>query len=228
MDTLMSAENEAAAVEVYNAPQPVRLLAKLFSYLLHPLFIPTYFFLWVMFRFPYEFAGMDEHTMNVRLLGTFWTTAFFPAFAVFLLWRLKFISSIMLRIQKERIVPYVITMFFYWWMWYLSKNFKDQPSVLKFFYLGIFLTTVAGLIFNNFVKISMHAMGMAGILVGVILTCFVYQTHQGLDLSVVIIATGIVCTSRLVLNDHSTGEVWLGLFAGIFCQLIAYFFTFIW
>ncbi|MFX9915856.1 hypothetical protein ABTP64_18780, partial [Acinetobacter baumannii] len=80
---------------------------------------------------------------------------FFPAFSVFLLYQLKFIENIYLRSQKERIAPYIITMIFYWWMWYLSRNFTDQPEVLRFFFLGIFLSTVVGLIANNFFKISM-------------------------------------------------------------------------
>ena len=62
------------------------------------------------------------------------TNTFFPAFAVFLFARLKLSDSIFLRTQKERIIPYVITMFFYWWMYYLSRNFLDQPIVLKYFY----------------------------------------------------------------------------------------------
>ncbi|MFM9735923.1 hypothetical protein, partial [Streptomyces niveiscabiei] len=61
-------------------------------------------------------------------------------------------------------------MFFYWWMYYLSKNFTDQPVVLKFFFMGIFITTVFGLILNNYYKISMHAMGAGGLVTAIILS----------------------------------------------------------
>jgi hypothetical protein len=113
-----------------------------------------------MTLFPYEFAGITPWQLKLRLFSVFWMTAFFPSFAVFLLWRLKFSDSIFLRTQKERIIPYIITMFFYWWMHYLSRNFPDQPAVLKFFYTGIFMSSVAGLLANNSYKISMHAMGV--------------------------------------------------------------------
>ena len=206
---------------------PVKLLAKLVSYIFHPLFIPTFVFVWLLFRFPYEFAGITQVAVRYRVFSVFWMTAFFPAFAVFLLWRLKFINNIMLRTPKDRIVPYMITMFFYWWMWYLSRNFTDQPIVIKFFYLGIFLTTVAGLTVNNFLKISMHAMGAAGAMIFVILTCFTYGMHLGSDISVAVLATGLICTARLALSEHSTAEVYIGLLAGIVCQLIAYYFTMI-
>lgn len=84
-------------------------------------------------QFPYEFAGITSWQLKLKLFSTFWMTAFFPAFAVFLLWKLDLTKSIFLRTQKERIIPYVITMFFYWWMYYLSRNMKDQPEALKFF-----------------------------------------------------------------------------------------------
>ena len=90
-------------------------------------------------------------------------TAFFPAFAVFLLWRLKLSESIYLRTQKERIIPYFVTMFFYWWMYYLSKNQTDQPAVLKFFYFGIFWSSIIGVIINNFIKISLHTIAAGSV-----------------------------------------------------------------
>lgn len=208
-------------------PVLVKVLAKLASYVFHPLFIPTYVFLWMLFRFPYEFAGISRAAVPFRIINVFWMTAFFPAFAVFLLWRLKFINNIMLRIPKDRIVPYMITMFFYWWMWYLSRNFTDQPVALKFFYLGIFLTSVAGLTFNNFIKISMHAMGAAGAMTCIILTCFLYGMHLGNDISIAVLATGLICSARLALSEHSTAEIYIGILAGVTCQFIAYYFTII-
>lgn len=219
--------------DIINSPEPVqqplfvRVCAKIVSYVFHPLFIPTYFFIWLMIRFPYEFAGITEKIERLRLLGAFWTTAFFPAFAVFMLWRLKFVDSIMLRTQKERIIPYIITMFFYWWMWYLSRNFNDQPIVLKSFYLGIFFTTVVGLVLNTFFKISMHSMGVAGAWAGMLLSCFLYHIHLGADIALVTLISGVVCTSRLLLNDHNNGEVYLGFFSGVFCQVLAYYFVFV-
>jgi len=149
-------------------------------------------------------------------------TAFFPAFSVFLLWRLKLIQNVYLRTQQERIVPYIITMIFYWWMWYLSRNFTDQPAVLQFFYFGIFLSTVFGLIINTFVKISMHAMGIAGGCMFILLTCFFSQTFLGTDISTATLLAGLVCTARLLLDTHSNSEVYIGLFIGVLCQLIAY------
>ena len=173
-------------------PSVLRFIAKFISYILHPLFIPTYIFFWLTYRFPNEFAGMTPLTMFARKFGVFWMSAFFPAFSVFLLWRLKFIDSIYLRTQKERIVPYIISMIFYWWLWYLSRNFTDQPDVLRFFFFGIMLNTVAGLIANNFIKISMHAMGAGSAVTFIILTALYYKVYTGTDIIAAVFTADII------------------------------------
>ena len=116
-------------------------------------------------------------------------------------------------------------MFFYWWMYYLSRNFTDQPVVLKFFYMGIFMATVFGLILNNYYKISMHAMGVGGGMMAVYLFAFYYQMPLGISMSEATLITGIVCTSRFLVSDHTSKEIYAGLFVGGICQLIAFFFV---
>jgi hypothetical protein len=202
----------------------LRFAGQAISYLFHPLFIPTYIFIFLVYQVPYEFAGITDYQLKLRIFSIFWMTAFFPAFAVFLLWRLKFSSSIFLRTQKERIVPYVITMFFYWWMYYLSRNFSDQPVVLKFFYMGIFASTVVGLILNNYFKISLHGIGVGGALMAVILFSLHYKLQLGISISIAALLTGIVCSARLLVSDHSEKEVYTGLLVGAMCQLVAFYF----
>ena len=198
--------------------------AKVISYVFHPLFIPTFVFIFLVRVVPYEFAGITPFQLQLRIFSIFWLTAFFPAFAVFLLWRLKFSESIFLRTQKERIVPYIVTMFFYWWMYYLSRNFTDQPAVLKFFYMGIFVSTVIGLMLNSYFKISLHAMGVGGALAAIILFAMYYKLPLGAQISVTAIIAGTVCTSRLLVSDHTNKEIYTGLFAGILSQIAAYWF----
>jgi membrane-associated phospholipid phosphatase len=203
-------------------PAVLRAVAKLVSYLFHPLFLPTYIFFWVLLRLPFEFAGITPLTLFARKITVFWMTAFFPAFSVFLLWRLKFIANIFLKTQKERIAPYIITMIFYWWMWYLSRNFTDQPIVLKFFFFGIFTSTIFALIINSFFKISMHAMGIGGALAFVIITGFYYGVYLGTDITIMVLLAGLVCTARLLLGHHNNLQIYAGLILGILCQLIGY------
>lgn len=203
-------------------PKIVIYIAHSLSYVLHPLFIPTYFFLFLMQVLPFEFVGITEWQLKMRLFSVAWLTAFFPAFAVFLLWRLKLSDSIFLRTQKERIIPYVITMFFYWWMYYLSRNFTDQPIALKFFYLGIFVASAIGMTVNNFMKVSLHAMGIAGLTTAVILVSVFYPVNNAVWVLLAVLLTALVISARLVVSDHTKKELVVGLFIGVFTQVAAY------
>ena len=171
---------------------------------------------------PFEFVGITEWQLKMRLFSVAWLTAFFPAFAVFLLWRLKFSDSIFLRTQKERIIPYVITMFFYWWMYYLSRNFTDQPIALKFFYLGIFVASAIGMTVNNFMKVSLHAMGIAGMTTAIALVSIFYPVNNALWLPLAILIAALVISARMVVSDHSNKELVVGAAIGVGTQLAAY------
>ena len=91
--------------------------------------------------------------------------------------------------------------------------------------MGIFIATVFGLILNSYFKISLHAMGIGGALASIILFAMYYQMPLGVSMSVATIITGIVCTSRFLVSDHTPKEIYTGLFVGIGCQLGAYYFV---
>src|SRR3954471_22036054 len=95
--------------DVYQS-SALKIPAKIVSYILHPLFMPTYIFIWLTWRFPINFDDISVTGLTFKIVSVFLNATFFPAFAVFLLWKLKFIEGIFLRTQKDRIIPYIITM----------------------------------------------------------------------------------------------------------------------
>jgi len=206
-----------------NTSKPLRYSAQFISYVFHPLFVPTLFFLYLVKVVPYEFVGITEWQLKLKIFSIFWLTAFFPAFAVFLLWRLKFSESIFLRTQKERVIPYVITMFFYWWMYYLSRTFTDQPLALKYFYFGIFIASSLGLITNNFIKVSLHAIGVSGLFTAVVLAGFLYPINNFIWVGTAAMLAGVVVSARMIVSDHTQQELIVGFGIGVLTQLIAYF-----
>lgn len=196
----------------------VRYLAKLISYLLHPLFMPLIFFGWLTLRFGWQFPDMSADMWVRRWLVVGVNTLLFPGIIVLLMWRLGFVQNIFLRTQKERIIPYISTMFFYWWIYYLSRNFTDQPEALKAFYLGSFICISAALICNSFFKISMHALGMGGLAAAMVLTSASYATYLGADLLVVLLLAGLTGSARLALGHHHSAEIYMGYFVAIASQ----------
>ena len=211
---------------VHPLPQPtwLRVFAKIISYLFHPLFIPAYLAAYVIYIHPYAFAMLDEKQKLIRWLSVFVTTAFFPAVTVFLLWRLKFASSIFLKTQKERIIPYVTSVIYFFWAFYVSKNLPGSPPVIVFLFLGIFLSTSAALMANSYFKISLHGLGVGGAAAYMILLSMASMQSMGLVIAATTIVAGLVCTSRLIISDHRPFDIYWGVIIGAVSQYVAYLF----
>jgi hypothetical protein len=208
----------------FTAPQPapVRFAAKLISYIFHPLFIPGFICTYLIYVHPYAFAGLTDKGRLMKFVSLFLITGLFPAFTVFLLWRLDFANSIFLRTPKERIIPYMSCTIYYFWAWYVTRSQEGNPPVLVFFLLGLFITTSIAVIVNNYFKISMHAMGVGGGAAFMILMGLSDTTYMAMPITIATLIGGLVCTSRFIVSNHKPGDVYSGLFLAAFCQLVAW------
>jgi hypothetical protein len=222
MDTIIM---ENATLPAPDQPKntAIRILAHFISYVFHPIFIPSYVTAFLVYIHPYAFAGFDSKTKFFRVLFVVFDTAFLPLFSVFLMYALKLIKSVQLKTQKERIIPYAAAMVFFFWAWYVSKNLSDSPESFIQFLLGTFIAVMGAWMYNIYMKISMHAIAMGGLVAFFLLQVLLREEDAtGLYLSVAIVIAGLVCTSRLIVSDHHPREVYGGLLIGALSQLIAF------
>jgi hypothetical protein len=209
---------------VSREPLVVRGLANFVSYVFHPLFITAYVMAFMLYVHPYAFAGYTDKMKMLRLLSILVSTTLLPAFSVFLLWRLEFISSIHLRTQRERIIPYAIALIFYFWVWYVFRNL-NSPEAVKEFLLGVFLCVCAAWMANIAFKVSMHSIAVGGMLMFIMLQAFKDAAIGQVYVSIALLITGIVCTARLMVGGHLRFEVYAGLFLGALAQVVATWFS---
>jgi hypothetical protein len=200
----------------------VRFFAHVFSVLFHPLFIPFYVIAFLINYHPSYFSGFSFYSKFEIMRSVFVNTIIFPAFALLVMKGLGFVKSILLHTQQDRIGPYLANMIFYFWMARVFFNFKpDLTPVLAVFMTGVFLTTAVALIANIFSKISMHAIGCGGMLGIFIIIMNSNSMLMTWPLSIALLITGITCTSRLIVSNHTPKEIYLGLFVGLVCQFAA-------
>jgi hypothetical protein len=204
-------------------PGIVKVLAHFFSVIFHPLFIPVIAAWFLAFWQPGYFTGISPHDKTMIVIRVGYNTIFYPALTVLLLKGLGFIKSIFLKTQRERIVPYIATNIFYFWVFLVFRNQPEVPVILTSFMFGAFLASSAALIANIYFKISMHALGvgsLCGLMLIIIFSGFTYAVF--LMAMLVFLITGIVCTSRMIVSDHKPGDIYSGIFIAILCQLIAF------
>lgn len=207
---------------VSNQPKALQVLATIVSYVFHPIFMPTIMAMALYFFSPVSFSGIDAHTLKYRLISIVMITILFPLFSVVLMKALGFIKSIHMRDPRDRIIPLIATMIFYFWAQQVFSHLKDTPFVLKVLMLGCFWGIIVLFMVNIFLKVSMHTMAAGG-MIGIILV-LLYTSNVNLmtPLFAALIIAGLVGTARLILNEHRPGEIWLGYFLGIAVQLGAW------
>ena len=218
MNTLLQ---ENTISEKPNSHPVLKLLAHFFSYVFHPIFIPIYAISFLVFIHPSYFTGFSEKRKIMTVVISTVNLVLFPLLSVLLLKAVGFIDSIFLRTRKDRIIPYMACGIFFFWAYTVFNKQTFYPAILSSFILGVFLAASAALIANIYFKISMHAIGVGG-LIGL---CVVVANGNTMlmtwPLSAAFLLAGIVCTARLIVSDHSQKDIYFGLALGLLAQLVA-------
>ena len=188
-------------------------LAKIFSVLFHPLFMPVYTIL-IWFNLDIYISLIIPYQFKLFILGIIIiTTLLFPMIFIMMMLRRKIITSLQMETKEERIYPMAITAVFFFLSYYMLKQLQIS-YFFTLFLLGISFLTVLSLIINFYYKISIHMVGIGGmlgaftglsIMLGVNIVYFVIP---------IIIIAGITGTSRLILGAHKPIQVYSGFLLG--------------
>ena len=218
--------HETREAEAPQQPAILRLTANILSYIFHPVFVPVMVVWFLVYVHPYLFAGFADIQKIRTVMMAVVSFTFFPLVTVLLLKGLKFIDTIFLRTQKDRVIPFIACMIWYFWIWYVWNNFgktgdTDMPREAVQFALATFISTIIGLMVNIKMKVSLHAISAGIVLTFFILMAFTQQLNFGLWLAVAFLLTGLVCTARFLVSDHTEQEVYGGLLVGAVSMIIA-------
>jgi hypothetical protein len=200
----------------------VRITARIISYVFHPIFIPVYLAGFIVKTEAHLFTSLTDFGKAIFIIRFGTIYIMFPLISVLLMKGLGFISSIHLKTQRDRIIPYIVCMVYYWWMWWVLHNQVDLfPKECIILSLAIFLASVGGLMANIRMKVSMHAMA-AGIMISFVMLLGLSQyINFGAHISIAILLGGIICTARFIDSDHTAKEIYVGLLIGVLSFVLA-------
>jgi hypothetical protein len=210
-------------------PPALQFFAKLVSYFFHPIFMPVLLSVVLWKLMPAAFAGIPSQKLWLGLISLASTTVFFPLVTVALLRGLGFIKSIQMRISKDRVIPLIATMIFYFWAQQVFGHpFKiDQrelywPLIIRILLLGSFWGVILLFLESIFFKVSMHTTAAGGAIGIMIVLLFLSPINMLTALICTILIGGVVGTARLILKEHTTPEIWMGYITGLVVQLAAW------
>ena len=198
-----------------------RVMARIMSILFHPLLVGVWMMAYVTFIHPTLFLAVSDRSRLLKMATFTNNNLVFPLLVVLLLKGLGFSSSIFLRTQKERIVPYIASVIFFFWTWNVFNHQEDAPQALRDMCQGIFFAASAGLVLNSYFKISMHAIGMGGLVGFMLMLALQGQAYSLLPLAASLLLSGLVCTARLIDSDHYPFDILSGFLMGFLAQWVA-------
>jgi hypothetical protein len=190
-----------------------KTLARILSFLFHPLLVPSYFLL-VLFRLPlYRQLSIPVHIKHMVLLFVFLLTFVLPAVTAVGMWLLKMIQSLEMRRKNERFFPMmIIAVFFYITFYSLKQLPVFQPATL--FMLGSTVLVLLGIVINYFYKISQHMIAWGGFSGALFALGFTSGIPIYFFLFGVLFISGITGYARLKCRAHTPFEVYSGWFLG--------------
>lgn len=197
---------------------PVRVVAQLVSIVLHPVFMPLYSCLLLYRIAPQLFAAVPPKQLYGWLGMVLINTLMFPLLLMGLLKGLGFIKSIFLKETKERVIPLIGVMVFYFWPYLVAKN-VHAPEAARILMLGNFWGVIAVFMCTIFFKISMHTSGLGSLLGFLIVLSVLLGNTLLMPLLAAFAAALLIIWARKAVGAHSWKELLLGLGLGVAAQL---------
>ncbi|MDA8980084.1 hypothetical protein N9G63_03475 [Chitinophagales bacterium] len=201
-------------------------LANLISYFMHPMLMPFYMAIIIVFAHPQQFTDTSVIHNEVRLMYYGALTVFFPLFAFFLMRRLDVISSFKMDNHKERFIPLIALATFWLWAYYM---FKEGGLYRTSSYYPLGLMTLGSIIslfvlfpLNFISNVSWHMVG-AGALISMLINIMrTSQYNLLLPLLLVIVLVGLLASARNSLNLVNKSGLMAGFLIGFFGQFLAF------
>lgn len=193
------------------------------SVVFHPLLLATYLFIIFILIEPMLAVppGYNNNAQWLIILVVWLTTFAIPALSLVMLKFTGNISSIKLENRRERLVPFFyVTLFYAFTAYYFSSQMLLTEMASGIFILVTVMIFSAAII-TFFWKISVHSMGMGGI-VGLLFVISYMIPESGaryVFLASIVIA-GLVVSARLKLQAHSPSQVYIGFVLGLFISFM--------
>ena len=182
------------------------------SYLLHPLLMPVYGFLFLSsldYHGATRIAGLRYSLL--LLIGI--TTFGIPVMLVSVMKTLGFIKSLHMFERKERTVPFLLTALVYYFAYRFFRR-TGIPIELQMMILGATAMILIAMLVNLKFKISIHMMGVGG-MTGMLHGLAFWFPHQFFIPIVVIVGfAGLLGCARLILGSHRQSEIYSGYLVG--------------
>lgn len=194
---------------------------KTISTLLHPIVVPTIGVILYFILIPHTLIRKQQLVMLALVFGF---TYIVPVFILLILKGLGLIKNFQLHSIKERKIPlFLMIVIFY----FLGKSLFSISLIrdLAILFYGTALSLIIiYILFSAKIKASIHLLSMGSALGFFLILTDKYDISMLPIIMIIVLLSGLLGSSRLHLNAHTTTEVYAGFFIGAICQFLVFSF----
>lgn len=190
---------------------------KIISYIFHPIIFPIIGTIIYFILLP---RHIEASVKNSIIFSTFITTYALPLLFIYLLKKLKLVNSYNMETIEERKFPLLFFTLLSYMLGILLLR-TNMVSELSLLYFGMTFTLLTAylLLYRNF-KISIHMLGIGGLISFIGVVGYTYELNLILILAAAFVLAGLIANSRLQLRAHTEKEVYLGFALGFVTQIV--------
>ena len=183
------------------------------SIIFQPIFVPLYSLILIFNANTYiTYAVHDEVKLFIYGI-TVMNTIILPVGVFYYFYKAKLIETIHMHTAKERSLPFLTIVVFQMSTFYVFSQ-APMPSLFPNLVLGAAISVATAFVINLKWKVSIHMLGMGGI-VGTLIGLMLRYQVDALNLVLaLILVSGLVGYSRLKLNAHTPLQVYVGFVLG--------------
>ncbi len=194
-------------------------LAQVISILGHPIFMPLYAFGLLIYTNPYVnmMVSAGSRHFIITILVVFTITL--PLITALLFKLFGLIDSVFMKTTEERMWPFIITLIWYY-MGYQLLNKIQVPQSLNLLMIGAISVISLAIIITSRWKISIHMLGIGGVIGAIIAISQRFQFDHSLLLIVLFLFAGLIGYSRLKTKSHNYKQIYIGFIIGLVIEWI--------
>ncbi|MDY6801678.1 MAG: hypothetical protein SVU94_10735 [Bacteroidota bacterium] len=195
-----------------------KFLAKIFSFLFHPLLMPAIGIL-ILFNAKTVLNYLPFEAKKIIFFIVFISTTILPLTFIPFYYFQKIIKTVFLETKKERIIPFFITSVLYFFAYFLLVRL-GSPTTINLFILASACTVFILFLLTIKWKVSAHMMGIGGLTGTLIAISFKLQINLEFFIIAAIFVSGILGYSRMKLKSHNSFEIYTGWLMGLIIPAI--------
>ena len=193
-------------------------LTKFISILLHPMFMPILALHLTLLVLPSLAFNLSQNLLLIYGILIF-STMVLPLISIFWLMQKGKVISLEMSNHKERSLPLFKTVIWMSFGYYLLQNLLFYTPILKAELLGAILIILLAAIISKFWKISLHLLGIGGV-VGVFIALQIMHGDFLYLLLLFILLSGLLGVARIKQKAHNYAQVYAGFLVGLSVELI--------